>query len=316
MYEFRLRSTFSGIMGYGSGGTNVFVTACGEMTKDSEHGKQSAERSIAFWPGGGGSLSAASQPKRDYYIAGTMTNWEPMVMTTRKGAEDKFSFTMTLGENRWEMFQIWLDGDSKRCLHPGDAWGVVEGPEEVDLHQAWVVDGRPSYMWKEDGSVVEIAKPDTALIGTKYNIALRCLGQYRTVEWEKADVTEKEQEAIDNAEVKGSEADYFIQASFNDDLMKMTREASAPGRYTFIARPQRSHSTFQIVRNRDWNQVIYPAEDFAGSGAAVCGPDGYDMSGGSSWYLNTFSDGSVRIFLERTSARGEDSIRVWWEEVL
>ncbi|CAE7287457.1 ppsA, partial [Symbiodinium sp. CCMP2592] len=71
---------------------------------------------LVFWPGGGGKVDGDSMPKQHFAIAGTFSEWEPQPM--KKESEGVFSCSVTLGENRWEQFQIWLDGDPLRCLYP------------------------------------------------------------------------------------------------------------------------------------------------------------------------------------------------------
>jgi hypothetical protein len=318
--EFRQRAAFTGIMGYGTGGSNAFATLCGEMREDLNYAKASygnaaaGQHGITYWQGGGGQLPQAAQPRRDYYIMGTMSNWEPQVMTTRRGREDRITYTLTLGENRWEMFQICLDGDPKRCLYPGSAMGAVEGPEDnVDRQNSWILDGRPGYVWTEGGEMEEIHNADTGLIGATYNIILRICGEFRTVEWEKVEMTEKDQEAISEAALKGSEADYFLYTFSGDELFKMSKDSSAPGRYDCVVRLDKPLMFFQIVRSEDWSQVIYPAEPAAASDTAVCGPDPYEVAQNFAWHVEGRRKGAFRIHLERTSERGKDSIRVWWE---
>merc|ERR1712217_103981 len=210
------------------------------------------------------------------------------------------------------MFQIWLDGESKRCLYPGDSWGSVLGPEEVDRDRGntWVLDGRPGFAFKEDGGVDEIIKHDTGLIGSRYTITLRVLGQYRTVEWEKAELTEKEQENLSTAKLKGSEANYFLYSSISDSLQKMNENSSSMGLFDCRVKLESRSLAFQIIRNSDWNQVIYSAEQNAGSEGAACGPDDYGTAGDYCWLVEGHVGDIFRICMKRTSECGQDSIRV------
>merc|ERR1719188_828786 len=59
-----------------------------------------------------------------------------------------WAFTVTLGENRFERFQIWLDGDSAAGLHPDQSNALkgspVVGPDHHVLRTShWIIDGRP-----------------------------------------------------------------------------------------------------------------------------------------------------------------------------
>merc|ERR1719326_2758634 len=78
--EFVRRHTYVGLVGYGFGGMNACVTAWGKMDDDVLYAKFPTlvvKDKIAFWPAGGGQLDAASTPRREYCIVGTMTDWEP-----------------------------------------------------------------------------------------------------------------------------------------------------------------------------------------------------------------------------------------------
>ncbi|OLQ11910.1 Phthiocerol synthesis polyketide synthase type I PpsA [Symbiodinium microadriaticum] len=116
---FRMASTFMTSFSRGFGGTNVSVVSY--AAKDTSHLPDSAAPmpladGLVFWPGGGGKVDGDSMPKEHFAIAGTFSEWEPQPM--KKESEGVFSCSVTLGENRWEQFQIWLDGDPLRCLYP------------------------------------------------------------------------------------------------------------------------------------------------------------------------------------------------------
>ncbi|CAE7496891.1 ppsA, partial [Symbiodinium pilosum] len=57
-----------------------------------------------------------------------------------------YTYVVVLGETRFEQFQIWLDGESHRVLHPGHAKGfkdtTVFGPDSMGHGCNWVIDGR------------------------------------------------------------------------------------------------------------------------------------------------------------------------------
>merc|ERR1711879_145144 len=142
------------------------------------HTEESTEtkQPIAFWPRGGGDLDDKLKARRGYYVCGTMTKWETVMMKERN---KEHSFTFTMGENRWEDFQVWLDGDSKKIIVPGEAGGIdgpFDGGDEPASLGAWRIDARPTYAItiNEDGyeTYKEVEGPDTGLIGTQYKIAV------------------------------------------------------------------------------------------------------------------------------------------------
>merc|ERR1719253_1582046 len=138
-----------------------------------------------------------------------MTDWKPQVM--KPGGPGRFNFTLTLGESRWEEFQIWLDGDEKRRLYPGASPGMVLGPDE-DAEGTWVINGHPyGILAGETGQIADhanagdsestnvdadshsmlakpeemIVTPDTGEAGARYIVTLKIAGKYRTVDWMK-----------------------------------------------------------------------------------------------------------------------------------
>merc|ERR1712079_685890 len=71
---------------------------------------------------------------------------------------------------------------------------------------------------------------------------------------------------------------YYITASWNDwTYEEMVADDSMPGVFHLEAKLLRDHGEFNIVRNKDWHQVIYPPRMFANSDhrGPVYGPDEY-----------------------------------------
>lgn len=105
---------------------------------------------------------------------------------------------MTLGENCFEQFQILLDGDPDKKLHPemtnaGKDVCVIgpSGAKEAE-GKHWMLDAR-TFIPAGDGTDYvpgeydeEIAAgPDQGKPGHKYKIHLEIQGKYRNVSWEK-----------------------------------------------------------------------------------------------------------------------------------
>merc|ERR1740121_46821 len=80
-----------------------------------------------FWPGGGGSLQTEQIPEKSYCIAGSWSMWKDSTPMEAEG-ENVYGYTVVIGDNGWEQFQIWLDGSSQRVLHPGRANGYKDLP--------------------------------------------------------------------------------------------------------------------------------------------------------------------------------------------
>merc|ERR1712048_297266 len=131
---------------------------------------------------GGGELADDDMPRKKagYFIAGTWSRWKPDQMEDE--GHNSFGYTVTLGENRWEKFQIWLDGNEERGLRPSvpsARQGTrVRGPSTDVAGFSWAIDGRPWANQEEisDGSeVVTVIPPDHAdvgKIGDRYRVHL------------------------------------------------------------------------------------------------------------------------------------------------
>lgn len=141
---FRWGTSFGGVMARGFGGTDVYAVAHGRVADDCvapvlEH----QPLQLTFWPGGGGE-SEWPQPKRGYFIIGTWCRWKHPVRMHDEGS-GVFGYTLTLGENGWEKFQIWIDGNPNLILYPDDSSeykdSVVLGPDS-HAKAGWIVDGR------------------------------------------------------------------------------------------------------------------------------------------------------------------------------
>ena len=79
-----------------------------------------------------------------YFIIGTWCRWKHPVRMHDEGS-GVFGYTLTLGENGWEKFQIWIDGNPNLILYPDDSSeykdSVVLGPDS-HAKAGWIVDGR------------------------------------------------------------------------------------------------------------------------------------------------------------------------------
>jgi hypothetical protein len=223
-----------------------------------------------------------------------------------------FGFTVTLGENRFEQFQIWMDGDSSRVLHPGEAKAPkgcpVCGPvDEADAEGLrWMIDGRP---WEEEwygDELTEVGNP-----GDQYRVHLYIAGKWRAVTWEK--VVSAPLEDLGRLAVAHTTAKYYVTGDFNDwTLQEMVRDYNVPGLFSLEVTLKWTGGEFQIVKDKDWFQVFYPSVAKAGlqSPGDVKGPD--DESYNRSWYLEGKPGGVAKIEFQRVLELGEDIRKVSW----
>jgi hypothetical protein len=177
--------SYTGIMSKGFGGTNVYAITRGAPPQEAEE-SQNHENMLGYWPGGGGSLVSTCLPAKDYQIAGAFNSWTPEPMTEIQPERDgdrSFAFVLQLPKEETSEdipeFQIWLDGDSERVLHPewqqAYSGAGVAGPHSQAQAYGFTWSVCP---WKlhsaEDGNESD-----------KYRIVLRVVGMWRSVTWSK-----------------------------------------------------------------------------------------------------------------------------------
>mmetsp|Transcript_93964 Transcript_93964/g.265926 ORF Transcript_93964/g.265926 Transcript_93964/m.265926 type:complete len:1160 (+) Transcript_93964:86-3565(+) len=321
--EFTLHSSYTGITSRGFGGTNVHVITTGECDQARlrpvpEEFKREA---LAFWPGGGGQLEEGAEPYRAYCIAGTCTGWEPVPMESEAEA-GSFGFTVTLGENRWEDFQVLLDGDRARCLHPAMPKAFkgaqVQGPDFGVQGLNWRIAGSQHYLTglealqgegagPEEGAlaipsadlqVLKLGVADAGQVGDQYRVHLKCLGKFRTVQWEKIG-------HVDPSTLPASE--YHVTADWNAwTFDKMEKEGDI---FTLEVVLLRAGGEFQLARNGDTNQTICPPWPRAESTEPAYGPDGGVAARGCNWALGGKPGDVYKISFDRSA------MKVTWEKV-
>lgn len=325
--ETRLPSAFTGVSAHSFSGTNVHFLTYGQVNEDTEQpqpdAEQSASKKITYWPEGGGKLETEHLPRSGYSIVGSWSRFEPQNMEDE--GSGVYGYTITLGENRWEHFQIWLDGQKQKALHPGELkagkHSTVLGPEETLTFNTWIVDGRPVWMWKSPGPVgsltdrgqsggweqIEVETGDHGQVGDKYRIRLRLSGKFRTVEWEKL----KEKAAL--AEIPRGR--YYVVGSWSNlDFEEMACEDEVAGVFSReVQVPSTARCDFFIVRDKDWMQVFYPSTS---DSEDALGPEPMQNTAGT-WSLRQAYTGDVfKIkFSRRIDATDSDSPKVCWEKV-
>lgn len=242
-----------------------------------------------------------------------------------------YSHTVTLGESGYERFQIFLDGDPERVLHPN----CVEGAKDMQVHgpvsssesfgNCWQIDGRSKLRWQDalgdatedtgaGRTLVKFDGPDVGEPGDQYSIKIETLGKYRSVTWEK--IVEQSDEV--ELPVKGlvPKVEYSVIGSFTGwEPHAMTRGVCENGTtFTYEVQDTREHVNheFQIIVNDDMRRAVYPQTRFAASGPAM-GPD--ELGRGCTWQLKTQSDGSHRIVMERTLRSGVMVSKVYTEPI-
>jgi len=335
--EYYMNSTFAGSMSRGSGGSNVYLLAWGQLNPE----KMKCDpppinrEFLSFWPGGGGVLESEKRPSREYTIVGSWCQGpEPMPMEPE--GEDAYGFTVTLGENRWEWFVILLDGDHNKVLHPGYPKASkdfpVLGPVPDNEGACWMISGKPECVYVTYDAGEEVAEgashvtsddygkkvamyrmptADTGKPGDQYRVHLHVKGKWRTVTWERL------VPAIGEGPVAAvpPQGRYYICGDWSDwDLEEMSQGSTPGAFYMDIEMGMKSHE-FTIVRNKDWNQMIYPLQPTSvGDGNVdVRGPD--DLGEGHHWHITGERGSHVRVEFQRTVDDDSDIMKVTWRKL-
>eukprot|EP00811_Abedinium_folium_P014265 NODE_2327_length_2235_cov_10.299810.p1 GENE.NODE_2327_length_2235_cov_10.299810~~NODE_2327_length_2235_cov_10.299810.p1 ORF type:complete len:660 (-),score=172.84 NODE_2327_length_2235_cov_10.299810:255-2234(-) len=254
---FLMDSTYVGIQAQSIGGTNVHVLVWGQDRSDEREHNFGELRSINYWPGQSlDELAPELMPVTGYYISGTFSSWQPRLMVSE--ADKTHSFVLTLGENRWEAFQVWIDGDPYRALYPevspGGRWRRVKGPEPTLRAHSWCIDGRSNS-----------TEYPAEKIGKQYKVTLHVNGNWQSVDWLR----------LDDAGLKAPEPSTFQVAGIWTDweLEEMKPDNAKPGCHNYLLRVVRGEPPrFMIIRNRDWLQAIHEC----GTGYAIGGDMGQE----------------------------------------
>mmetsp|Transcript_11347 Transcript_11347/g.26161 ORF Transcript_11347/g.26161 Transcript_11347/m.26161 type:complete len:905 (-) Transcript_11347:54-2768(-) len=212
VYELPLASSYNGVSAFGIGGAFVHACIYNRLMEEPDgeeadgDGENLWSQQFSFWPGGGGALDADSEAVRGYYITGTFTK---DVAVPMQGGDSMFTYTATLGENGWEEFQILLDGNPKKVLHPYELYArrltPVYGPSspeeegisecrwcinpdenlledfEPESQESPAADGKAS---PGDAEKTSDGSGRTWKAGDRYEIRLLIAGKYRVVDWE------------------------------------------------------------------------------------------------------------------------------------
>lgn len=315
--EYAMESCYVGITNRSLSGTNCHCLAWGQITDERiapAPEPQWKRDKILFWPEGGGDLDAEKLPTRGYSIIGTWNEWQPQPMA-QDGA-GIWTCTVTLGVNRWERFQLLLDESRDRVLYPDFPGGGLDtkvcGPDAQDRSATWLLDARgasPAASSSAGGALAVASGSDgsVGLPGERYRITLQIKGKYRNVEWRR--LFDEPRGAIE----LGS---YYVVGTWSDWApLRMEEDAANPGVFVATVTLQGGPGYFQLLRNGDWTQVLYPDSRSSAdpSAGAVCGPD---AGAAAAWYVYGSHRDVFRIEFQRScSAEGVDEKRLSWQRV-
>nr|AQS99280.1 type I polyketide synthase [Gambierdiscus excentricus] len=323
---FREQHIFHGCSSRGFNGSNTHIIQWyrADAGKVGTQRVLSMEEHIAFWPAGGGILDNASRPSEGYFIVGSFCQWEE-AQEMDKAFNNEFSFIMTMGANNFEHFQICLDQDMERVLHPryplAPSGSTAMGPNTDDeaAGYTWAIDARPFAVEDATSSTaiagVEASSKDKP--GDKYEVKLSIAGKYRAVTWKK--VSSAGADALKDPAVQGT---YFVLGSWNNNQPQaMTaKHDKALGLFTFDVGPLPSWVAgccdFQIVRNKDSLQLFHPKYGGAASeNRDEADVDGPDEGSHQTWRIKAKAGDCFKIEFRRNLEGGQDVRQISWRKV-
>jgi len=328
---FRDEWAFHGSSSRGWGGINTHIIQWWQVDEKivRTYKLESSREPMAFWPGGGGHLEASAKPLEVYSIVGSWNNWKPEVMQLTE--DGSWVYTVTLGMNRYETFQLWLDADSNKVLHPqkprAPSACTVRGPVRLDEASGlnWMIDGRvlaaPALAISAGEAVqpaeqlAEWSTRDRGRVGDQYQVTLSIAGKYRAVSWKKVKAGAEEDV------LRALQGTYQVTGSFNNwGLSEMTSsEDVSLGLYTIRIGPLRdAKNEFQVVRNEAWDQRFHPPFGTIASESwdefEVEGPD--DGGHGKNWCLKGKPGDFFIIEFQRSLSNGMDVKHISWRRLV
>jgi len=307
--EHRARNSIIGVMACGWGGTNAYVQVWTESETGRRMNEGKTQLNLSYWPGGGGAMDLSLEPSACYTIVGSWSGWSRLEVMESEG-DGKYGFTVTIGANRWEMFQIMLDGDISKVLHPNmdkaPKGTAAYGPDdEMGLESAWMIDGRTAVSARESGTVIDkeslmMNAAEAVVPGTRFRVKLHEVGRWRYVSWERLPKISRHDDHLAAEDMKSLiRGTYYL--NFGGDLKKMVADSKDDSIHTatvILTRNGLNGGAFHILRNCDPCQTFYPEMRSAPSGdTEVLGPD-EGLSAGF-WFLDGLVGDVFEVTFER-----------------
>lgn len=238
-----------------------------------------------------------------YQIIGTWSKWK-QAETMIAQPDGSYTFEVSLGANGWEKFYLVQDEDRSKKIYPAFEDSFRDqpcvGPHDGVDAKFWLLDGR-------QGKTLEVQ--DEGKPGQNYLVTFKWdMGSLKNLTWKRQ---EKSNPCI-------SEGQYFLTASWTCwDCVELERVPGMDGTYSMEVTMTSLRLEFQILRNEDLNQRIYPDVDITQgekgeSGDRVLGVDG--QGEGKNWEIEGTPGDVFRI----TFARCEDAyeqLKLTWGKV-
>lgn len=169
------QAAYAGVTAFGLG-TNAHVIVLGQAGLDARgmQGQLASVPTLGFWPGG--ARGRVEESRHSYYIKGSWTRGHDEAALMEDEGFGIFSLSFVLGDAGRETFQLWLDGDPARALHPPEPLSVrgipVCGPDDDRGERCWLVGGALADHSGRRGRT-----------GDRCRVQLEVSGRWRKVGW-------------------------------------------------------------------------------------------------------------------------------------
>lgn len=245
------------------------------------------------------SFSSKDSLEHSYQIVGTWTGMK-FAEEMRKTNAGSYVFEVMLSFNRWDQFFLIQDNDWNKKIYPANSrsykdlpcGGPHKGPADP---QYWLINGNPS----ED-----LPDEDEGNAGDKYLV---------TFSWDSLKRLTWQKQSSSPSSFYEDDGRYFVSGSWNCwETEEMVPDSTHPGRHHLQVQKTSEGLRFNILRNEDHIQCIYPLVD-AGTGniyskVAPIGEFGTDRH----WDVGGDTGDVFRIILDR-NPHDPDDIAVSWK---
>nr|AQS99208.1 type I polyketide synthase [Gambierdiscus excentricus] len=217
------------------------------------------------------------------YICGSWSGFTEMEEMESQG-NGWYLATVVLGESRCETFDLTLNRERSLSMYPAQHRATskiwINGPDGGSDGRKWIIDGRD----------LEIPA------GTTYRIHFRWSAERMEIFWEEASQTA-------DATALSFEHTYYVAGTFSKwrcmALARGAKEGAWEGSFTIGSQGKEE---FQFVRDRDWQQVVYPAKPkTAKPGVPVRGPD--DLGKGKHFTVRGQPGETIQVELSIVDAK-------------
>mmetsp|Transcript_43448 Transcript_43448/g.75266 ORF Transcript_43448/g.75266 Transcript_43448/m.75266 type:complete len:364 (-) Transcript_43448:42-1133(-) len=234
-------------------------------------------------------------PGTSIYVCGTWSGWahlEEMELTE----DGIFTTTVILGNTRCESFYLCMNGNTASKIYPvvNEASPLIsiKGPGDQGAGKSWLIDGR-------DREVPA---------GTAYKIYFNWGQSMKKVWWEEVSEANGPKAYEHVYSIIGSWASFQFQ--------DLTPNPTDPTRWEGSFKVnERGECLFQLVRDHDNQQLIYPSKpDTTSTDVPVRGPDAWGA--GKYWKVEGAADDIIQVQLEINDGSVEVTIGLQvWESI-